>query len=279
MKDAVIFKTGATIESPTIGLDKMIVNFPGGVSYEIPSGNTTKGLFLKRESADIVFKLKVYNGHLMSKSNVYEFIDNKYLKDTVTDSFGNVVRYYEITDYDPTYPTAEYNFHLTLSTTRVEVLEISNYSTCWYGGNSAGNKINEGEVNIEGFALSLFPAILVKNCPAYGNIRVFKNCSHINYFFVNSTNVEGDIANFALCAAQPGSFGHQKFQCYNCPNIYGKLESLLDAMKERTDIRGQSFTWYLGSTQITYQNNTVPTGGSTNITFDTQGNYTVTFGG
>lgn len=279
MKEAVIFKTGAAIENPVLGIDKMIVNFPGGLSTEFPnevSSDAHTGLFISRKTEDDLYKIKVYNGHLMSKGNAYEFIEQQYPVTTTTDSFGNTVRYYEIDKrYNGGYPLSEVGFHFTLGTTRVEVLDLSHCATCWYGGIGRSYLLSEGEVNIEGFALNGFARIEVRNCPAYGNIEVFKNCDFVTFIFLNSTNVSGDIANLAASAATPGSFGNNGIQFAYCQNIYGELTYILEAMKNRADVRGQTYSWYFYNTQVTYKGNLINGGGARTVAFDAQGNYTV----
>lgn len=286
MKEAVIFKTGAAIANPVLGIDKMIVNFPGGLSTEFPDEHAVTvaqtGLFMSRKVEDDLFKIKVYNGHLMSKGNAYEWIEARWLISTTTDSFGNTVRYYEL---DKTFEVGrellEQGFHFTLGTTRVEVLDLSKMATCWYGGIGRSYLLSEGEVNIEGFAINGFPKVQVKNCPAFGDLKVFKDCDFITDLFINSTNVTGDIANLAKSAAKPGAFistsnpSYSAMQCGYCTDIYGEITPILEAMKNRTDVRGQTYDWYFYQTQVTYKGNLINGAGARKVAFDAQGNYTV----
>lgn len=281
MNNAIALKADTIVSGSAIGLNKYIVNFPGGVQELIPAGtetgNAETGLVMKRHTNESVFKIRTFDGRLLTLNN--NFIPDTFLDKKYTDELGNVVRDYSIdVSYAPSQPLDMIKFHLEVGVTRIEVLNFSEYqyndSFCaWKTGQA--NPLTEGISELGQYALIENAWVRDRYVPAQGDLKVFKDYKSKLNINVGGTNITGNISNLKEAAKIEGSFEEMYFPY--CTGVYGELTTILDAMKTRSDIlgTGKTFNWYFYNTQVTYKGNLINQGGGRQIVFDAEGNYTV----
>ena len=88
---------------------------------------------------------------------------------------------------------------------------------------------------------------------------------------MQGTDIYGDIKNFAESA----KVGLILLYFASCPNVYGELTDVLDAMKTREDVKGQTYGWGFYNSKVTYKGKLINQSGARTIVFDNEGNYTV----
>lgn len=273
MSNITVLKTQSLLQSPKIGFDKLIVNFPNGATTT--AGTNGKGLYIDRV-ADInpVKILKpvtvlIYNGSLLNYdgNNIETLLDEQYI-----DEYGNVIKKYILpTSYKS---TKAYVWQaVTNGTTRIEILDYSsNCVSAYYGADAASNKTTpEGSIDILQYVLLPNNKVECKSNGSIGDLSLFKERGDLTSVILNGTAVTGNINNFVKAAAN-------NLICLAfpyCTDVYGELTELLDAMKVRDDVKGQTYSWYFYNTMVTYKGNLINQGGARTIAFDNEGNYTV----
>ncbi len=267
MKQALILRTNTVIAEPTLGFNKFILNYPGGLEYVIEN-NKMQGLRIAKKSLDILVKVKVYNGKLMTINNNADFLV-QFETGTETDEQGNVVTSYL---FDNTYASGHLGFTLkcTVGTTRAEVYDCSEHRGV---GSLAQQEARDyaAVADFRQFAFLSCPQILCSYLTCAGDLSMIKDRNDIEHLEIPGTQVTGDIANLVKSAAKSLSYVSVAYDT----GVYGELTTLLDAMKDRNDVKGQSYTWYFYNTQVTYKGELINQGGGRVIVFDNSGNYSM----
>ena len=211
----------------------------------------------------------VYNGSLLNyNGNSVEGL----LKEQYIDEYNNIIKKYVITiNFRSTY--IEPWLAVTTGTTRIEIL---NYSTdcvfAYYGADAAAGKTTpEGSIDIIQYALLPNNYIVCKNNGSTGDLSLFKDRGDIVYLTFNGSNVTGNINNFVKAASNNLIMLYFAY----CTGVYGELTEILDAMKTREDVKGQTYGWGFYDTQVTYKGKLINNGGARTIVFENEGNYTV----
>lgn len=262
MSKAVIFKTNALLENPTVGVNKIIVNFkPGGASQLMPINNGGITIYKKHQNA--TFKLKFYNGDWLTYGGNVPINPTGKSKKTYTDDYGNTINEYT---YPVGYDTGMSDgFHVTIGTTRVEICDLTDLK-------GAGATFSESEayydtvVNLNQYAYTDFTEINCMNTTCVGDLSSLKNLEHLRYLGLNqSLDVTGDICNLAKSAQTLEYVYLWRTQAY------GAIESFCDLLKANGAV-SKSVIVSGGSSGITYQGQPIQ---RVTITFDANGDYTI----
>lgn len=267
MKQALILRTNTVIAEPALGFNKFILNYPGGLEHVLETGYR-QGLRIEKKSLDVLVKVKVYNGKLMTIGNNADYLV-PFETGTETDEHGNVVTSYLL---DDSYAMGYLGFSLkcTVGTTRAEVYDCSYH--CGVGSLAQqGARDYAAVADFRQFAFLSCPQILCSYLTCAGDLIMIKNRDDIEHLEIPGTQVTGDIANLVRSAAKSLSYISVAYDT----GVYGELTTVLDAMKSREDVKGRSFTWYFFNSQVKYKGEPINQGEGRVIVFDNNGNYSM----
>lgn len=272
MKNVTVFKTAQVLESPKFGYNKLIIPLGNGVPGEyVEQGKVRLYTYLKAKG--VIYKIAVFNGVLLS---YYSTSLETYKVSSEVDQYGNTINKYEIpiAVYAPSINVNDgVHFRVTVGTTRIDLYDFNKcFAGAYFGGDDVSSNTKDyGAVNLAQYAFLDVPRLTCIYNNSYGALESFKDHDEIVRLQLTATKVTGNI-NSLLNSARNGLttviFAY-------CTGIYGNIEGILDVMKTREDIKGQTLNWYLWQTAIKYRGNSLGTVAVSTIVFDNEGNYTV----
>lgn len=273
MKNVTVFKTAQVLESPKLGFNKLIIPLGNGIPGEyVEQDIVCLYTFLKAKG--VIYKIDVFNGALLS---YYRTSLETYKVSSEVDQYDNTINKYEI-------PIAVFApsvnvgggiyFHVTVGTTRIDLYDFNEcFIGAYFGGDDVSSNTKDyGAVDLAQYAFLDVPRLTCIYNNSYGALESFKDHDEIVRIQLTATKVTGNI-NSLLNSARNGLttviFAY-------CTGIYGNIEDILDVMRTREDIKGQTLNWYFWQTAIKYRGNSLGTvSGASTIVFDNEGNYTV----
>lgn len=278
MNNVTILQTSQVLQNPKFGYNKLIIPFPeGGAPVPATESTSAVNLYTYLKAIGAVYRIAVYNGELIKMNNGSM---NDYKDSSYTDQYGNTVNLYKIPTrtYSPSAVAgSQLSFKLSAGTTRVELFDFNeSFAGAFFGGDNKNDKFagDYGAIDLAQYAFLDVPRMTLLYNNSWGDIACFKGNDSIQRLQLSGTKVEGNI-NALIDSARNGL--HTVIVAY-CKNIYGELSEVLDAMRDRQDVRGTTLpTWNFWQTMVTYHGNLVNVGGDYNIKaeFDQDGNYTV----
>lgn len=264
MGNAIILKTNAVLSRPTVGVNKVIINFKdGGSTALVPVGQY--GIYITKKHADATFKIKFYNGDWLTVGGNVPINPNGKSKKTYTDSLGNTINEY-------TYPIGYNsdltdNFHYTVGTTRIEVCDIKDLSSvgCWVNEEYFNDDF---DFDISQLAFTDFTEVNARYVSAKGDLSSLKNLTNLTAVRIQKSNITGDICNLAKSAKTLVNFS-----AYMCP-ISGTLEEFAVELQKNGAV-SKTISFSLDGTNVTFEGHGV---NMATITFDAMGAYTISSG-
>lgn len=268
-----IFKTGNVLNDATIGVNKLVITFPGGATEVLPyfENSTQIGLLVHRklvsEGVYYSFRVKVFNGTLLMADNiaVEESLPVSGRCEEYQDEEGNDIKLY--TMLSSMGAMVDYFFHWSVGTTRIEVIDTDNIEYAGLFGKQ-DNRITEAHMNFNQFGVLNFAriqAFYVDNC--VGDLRCLKNKTNIQAVNISGSDVTGDVKNLVNSAGALSSCS------FYASKVYGDIKYVLDA-KKAAGAKNTTFgPASLGLTDVLYDGDFF----NMNITatYDANGDYTV----
>lgn len=264
---ATIFKTGTKILDSSMGLGKLVINYPGGAtsvaSVRVHREEESEGVYKS-------FGVKVYNAHLIINlddewTNLEDAAPSSVSVDTETDADGNVIYTYTIRSGLSSSET--YRLYAGAGVTRIEVLDLDNiHDAAVYGLQASPEE--EALINFEQYAHLPFTEI---NCcyatRAYGSINALRHRTDIESLYISgSQGLTGNVESLVNSAAS--LTGIYVFRT----RINGKLDVLLEAMKA-AGVKNRTFSATIGGSSVTYAGSSRT--GTLTFVFDANGDYTL----